>query len=718
MNYELKKIFLVVFIVLTQGLKGQTKLSGEIVDKADTPVPGVWIDFGSGFIRTVSDNDGKFSFIYPDTLKNRTIRFESFGYKRKKMNVNKGQEQVRVILLDSVFGLQPVLVSAPKYGRFSDYSAQTIKMSTFDIVTNPASMADLLANMRVLPGVQTNDNDGRLIIQGGNPNESQVYINDLIVMNPYGLSAKNSAVRSRFSSPDLFAGVVLQSGGYNAEFGEALSGIVNLNTKERTEMESKTDISVTSVYADMTHIERKSSYAYRGNVSYINLEPYGKLIPDSYEWKKYFRQLQAEFFLTKEFNLRTKMTAQANISRSGLEYAYFNVDSIRFNNDLSQTYFYAQINLYHAFNDEWNLSLASNLVSDYFEGTELQYRNDKLNDWKIWNHNKLNLQYSKGRITNRSGVEFIHNPFREIYTFNQEYETRINNDRMSLYNDTKLFITNRLTANIGLRGEYSLLLERFNLAPRLYLGYALNSENIVSASVGEYFQLPALEYLKTDNKMDFISVSKATVSYSYVKRSSKFQLDAYYKKYKNEVTWEQGQFPAMEPGNEGKGTAWGADVFLKNNFKFLEYWLAYSYNHTEKKYAGFKETVAPDYVAPHSFNITLKYWMNPLKSMFGANYNLTSGTPYYNESSPYDRLGTTPLRNRLDISWSYLPTSWIIVHFGCQNVLGYKNIYGYEYSTIHPGVRREIANPDKRFLFLGVFVTFSRDKKLNQLKAI
>jgi hypothetical protein len=83
-----------------------------------------------------------------------------------------------------------------------------------------------------IKNVQANDNDGRLIIQGGGTDESQIYINDLIVANPYTLASKNNGVRSRFNS-DLFEGIVLQSGGFNAEFGQALSGIVNLNTKEK-----------------------------------------------------------------------------------------------------------------------------------------------------------------------------------------------------------------------------------------------------------------------------------------------------------------------------------------------------------------------------------------------------------------------------------------------------------------------------------------------------
>jgi len=484
-------------------------------------------------------------------------------------------------------------------------------------------------------------------------------------------------------------------------------------------MEAKTDITVASVFAGITHIDKKPSYAYRASVSYYNLEPYTRLVPDKYEWSKYYQQIAADFYLTKDFNPDTKMIAQLNFSNSGLDYAYYNVDSIRYNNDLNQKYFYAQLNLYHSFSPQWSLSLAGNVVVDKFTGTEVQYQNDKVEDLNIWNHNKINLQYSNGKFTNRVGIEYIHNPFKETYTMGEDYKMNVNNDLMSIYNDAKIFLNNNLSLSLGLRGEYSNYLKQFNIAPRLYVGYRLNRENIISASVGEYFQLPSMDYLKLTDNIDFTSAYKTTVSYSYVKKSSKFQVDAYYKKYKDAVTYKNGQFYAVDIANNGKGHGYGADVFIRNYFKSLEYWFTYSYNNTEKQYGHFEEKIKPSYVSSHSFNTTLKYWIAPLKSMIGMNYNISAGAPYYNESSPYNKLGTTPLRNRLDLSVSYLPKPWIIIHFGCQNVLGYdKNIYGYEYSKINPEIRKPIGNPDKRFFFLGVFITLSKDKKLNQLKSL
>jgi hypothetical protein len=697
------------------GLQAQTTLSGEIVDRSNNPLPGAQVNFNNGLRHAISDSDGKFTLTYPDTLRKRTIRVQSFGHKIKTLTLNKGQQHIKVILLDSLYTLGTVAVSATKTGRFSDYSAQTMQMSTFDIQTNPAALADIIANMRVLPGVQANDNDGRLIIQGGNADESQVYINDLIVSNPYSASAKNANARSRFNS-DLFEGIVLQSGGFNAEFGQALSGVVNLNTKEREQMEAKTTIAVSSIYAGVTHIDKKPSYAYRASLDYTDMTLSKHWNENQYRWKKDYRQIAADFFLTKEFSPHTKMTAQFNGSYAGGLYAYENIDNIPLESDLKQTYLYAQMNFYHTFNHALSLSVAGNVVIDKLSVTDVQAQSDRLTSQNTWNHNKITLQYKYRKWINRMGVEFIYNPCTETYSLGQDYTTTPNNRLFSLYDDLKLFLTGNLTASVGVRGEYSGYLQTFNVAPRIYVAYRLTAKNIFSVSVGDYFQLPAMNYLKQSAAIDFASVTKGTVSYSYVKQKSKFQVDAYYKKYKDAVTYTQGTYHAEAFANAGSGYGYGVDLFWKNNVGPLEYWLTYSYNHTKKQYDYFVEKIAPPYVAPHSFNVTLKYWIESLRSMIGSNYGISSGTPYYEDAFPYAKGGATPFRNRWDISWSYLPTNWIVVHFGCQNVLSYKNIYGYEYAKTNAGVKRAITANDKRFIFLGVFVTFSKSKTANELK--
>lgn len=694
----------------------QVKVAGIIVDRYNTPIPGVHVYFNGKLEKTVSGLNGDFILSFPDTLGRRLLRLETISYKSKTIQLNKGQTAVKVVLLDSLYHLQAVTVAASRQGRFSDYTAQTIQMSPLDIATNPAAMADLLANMRVMPGVQTNDNDGRLIIQGGAPGESQVYIDDLLVPDPYNISSKNSGARSRFSS-EQFEGIALQSNGYNAEFGQALSGIANLNTKKRERIDTKTDLSFTSVGASVSTQAGKPSYAFRANVNYLNLAPYNWTVPDAYDWHKPYEQLSADFFLTKDFSNRTRLTVQATGSYSRAGYTYRSADSIPFTNNIAERYLYAQSNLYHSFSPSLSLSAASNVVINGFGLTDAGTPGDRLHNRSLWNHSKATVQYRSEHLVNRTGIEYVYNPYRETYTWKEDYHLDVHNNWGCIYNDTKWILNNNLSVNIGLRGEYARALGRFNVTPRFYIGYQPWKEHVFSGSAGLYKQLPAIEYLKYGDPLNFASVTKGTLSYTYTRRNTRLQFDAYYKVYDGLVTYTSSGYRPTGLRSNGKGDSRGANLFVKSEAGKLEYWFTYSFNHTRVQYGRHTTRVEPDYLSAHNFNLTLKYWISSLNSLVGCNYYIASGSPWY-VSDTSGKRGETPLRNRLDLSWSFLPKPWFIIHFGCQNVLGYENIYGYEYSSVHPDVVRPVVSPEKRFYFVGVFITFSQSKVLNQLKSL
>ena len=71
---------------------------------------------------------------------------------------------------------------------------------------------------------------------------------------------------------------------------------------------------------------------------------------------------------------------------------------------------------------------------------------------------------------------------------------------------------------------------------------------------------------------------------------------------------------------------------------------------------------------------------------------------------------------------AYLPKPYLIFYISCTNLLGRDNIFGYEYSPVRDdtGVynSRAIRQPAPRFLFVGIFITLSKDKSVNQLPSL
>jgi hypothetical protein len=57
-----------------------------------------------------------------------------------------------------------------------------------------------------------------------------------------------------------------------------------------------------------------------------------------------------------------------------------------------------------------------------------------------------------------------------------------------------------------------------------------------------------------------------------------------------------------------------------------------------------------------------------------------------------------------------------------MNVLGRNNIFGYEYSNVKnsDGIynSRPVRQAATRFVFIGIFITISKDKSMNQLPSL
>ncbi|MEO1255437.1 MAG: TonB-dependent receptor, partial [Bacteroidota bacterium] len=100
-------------------------------------------------------------------------------------------------------------------------------------------------------------------------------------------------------------------------------------------------------------------------------------------------------------------------------------------------------------------------------------------------------------------------------------------------------------------------------------------------------------------------------------------------------------------------------------------------------------------------------------------YSFASPRTYHDPNADRFMAGRTPAYHDLSFNISYLYSSQVIVHAMVNNVLGFNNIFGYEY-TNEPNesgfyARRAITQPARRFVFLGVFITLSKNKGINQL---
>jgi hypothetical protein len=196
-------------------------------------------------------------------------------------------------------------------------------------------------------------------------------------------------------------------------------------------------------------------------------------------------------------------------------------------------------------------------------------------------------------------------------------------------------------------------------------------------------------------------------------------VETYYKKYLELVKFDIGNPNVLF--NSGNGYAKGVELFWRDNksLKKVDYWISYSFLDTKRDYLNFPSSATPSFASKHNFSVVYKHFISKLKSQVGVTYSYGSGRPYYNPNSENFNSDYTPSYQDLSANISYLPKNWIIVYASCTNLLSRDNIFGYQYSNAPDAngtyAGRPVMQPAKHFLFLGVFLTISKNKSVNQL---
>jgi hypothetical protein len=128
------------------------------------------------------------------------------------------------------YDLQPIVVEASGYSMEDSRSATRLRR--VDVYTLPGGTADVLQAFQTMPGV-TRVNDGAdLYVRGGDAAESPIYVDGARLFHPGRFETLNGSVFGVLD-PAALRRAYFSSGGFSARYGNALSGIVDIETEGR-----------------------------------------------------------------------------------------------------------------------------------------------------------------------------------------------------------------------------------------------------------------------------------------------------------------------------------------------------------------------------------------------------------------------------------------------------------------------------------------------------
>ena len=693
----------------------QQTISGTIVDEKNKPIAGANVFIDGTYDGASTGEKGTFSF-QTSASGNQilVISFLTFETLKTPIDANNCKDKT-FKLKESINTLDALVITAGSFSAGEKNRVSVLK--PLDIVTTAGSSGNIIAALQTLPGTQNVGEDGRLFVRGGEADETQTFVDGIRVAQPYGATTNNLPTRGRFS-PFLFSGMSFSTGGYSAEYGEALSSVLLLNTQDEAD-HNKTDISLMTVGLGLSNTQKWKKSSLSVNTAYIDLAPYQVAIPQDVDWNKPFQSLSGETVYRYNFaNGIFKAYAAFDASRFDLNQEDINQpEKVRVNLRNNNLYFNSSYK--GNFSGNWQL----------FTGVSYGYSNTKIGldaiDINSTEHaSHLKLKFTKkfsDRIKLNFGSDYFITKFDEDVntTFGSGYDSNI----AAVYTEADIFFSKKFAAKVGVRASTNDYINENSISPRASLAYKISKNSQLAFAYGNFEQTPRQEYLKYSDDFKTEKAAHYILNYQYVKNSRTLRLEAYYKGYSDLVKYntERPEFNSVY-SNNGQGFAKGIDVFWRdgNSIKNLEYWFSYSYIDTKRDYQNFSAEVTPSFVAAHSASLVTKYWISDWKSQLGLTQQFSSGRPYNDPNQTEFMNGKTKSYSSLSFSWAYLLTQQKIVYFSVSNILGTQNIFGYNYADTPNGVgvyeRKAVTPTADRFFFVGFFWTISDNKKDNQLK--
>jgi len=703
------KLLLLILFCLIDISFAQTRISGKVTTENGEALPSANVFLKDTYDGVSTDENGNYSFTTSE--EGEGIVIASFiGYKsqQKKVTLDGNPIDVNFVLEEEASELDQVVISAGSF-EASDEKKSVI-LRPLDIVTTAGAEADVYGVLQTLPGTQTIGETEGLFVRGGSAAEAKTIIDGMVVENPYNSSVPDVPARGRFS-PFIFKGTIFSTGGYSAQYGQALSSALILNSQDLAPS-TRSSINIMALGIGGSHTQRWENTSLAGEFNYYNLKPYFQIQKQNTDWTTPPYGIDGSIIFRQKTSQTGILKFYSTYSNSHLALNVDDVENPQYKDpfSLKDDNFYLNGSYNEILGDDWTLFTGVSYSKDF--------KNINLADTLIGSREQLaqtKVTLSKSIFGNSSltfGGEFHNLKINESYN---QYNRKLDNNFFAGYAETELFITKDIAARIGLRFEKDNAIDKTNIAHRTALAYKVGEGSTFNFAYGHFYQTPEKDFLYGNSSLNFEKAIHYILNYQYIDEFYTFRIEGYYKKYDDLV--KQVTFPTDYSyplyNNSGSGYAKGIDIFWrdKKTFSLADYWISYSYLDTKRNYRDFPTLAQPTFATPHTLSLVFKRWIPEITTYLGFTYTFATGRPYYNPGNPVFNGDKTKNYNNLSFNASYLVNlfdNFTVVYFSVTNILGFNNVFGYRYSS--DGSYKEAIVPTTlRSAFLGVFISLGSD---------
>ncbi len=647
----LRALFLLIaahphWAVAAETIPGKAgQILGLVLDhKSREPMLGVNIRVLGSRFGAVTDSEGKF-VIARVPAGTYTLEASRMGYEKQqheKLSVRPDSSaRIAFELVEAEVSLNEIVVTPGSFSIMREEPSVQQTLSREDIQSIPQFGEDIYRAIKRLPGIASNDYSARFTVRGGEHHEILVLLDGLELYEPFHLKDINGGALS-IIDVQAIGGITLMTGGFSAEYGNRLSGVFNITSAAPDNARSKTAIGLSFMNARFM-----SEGAFAGNQGqwlvsarrgYLDLIM-GIVEPDSKFRPTYYDVLsKAEYRLSRNHTLAAHLLHAGDdldleedgdtvATGYGNSYAWLTLKSFPSTKLFAQTV------------ASFGYVKQDRLGSDTFDnGKRVRAEVDDLRsfnvyglkqDWSFTPNTRHLMKWGLGFKQLRAEYDYFN---RELIfsPTSVDYDTialalRPKGHDFNFYLADRMRVTSALTAELGLRYDYTSYTNGKHLSPRLSLAYALGKNTTLRLGWGRFRQEQGIHELQVedgDEKFYPAELAEHRVLglEQQFENGLNLRVEGYHKRLSQlrprpyNLSGELDFFPEVEGDRirvePASGEAKGLEFFLKkdSNGKF-GFWGSYALAFVEEKIDG--KMTPRNFDQRHTIYLDFAYRPNP-----------------------------------------------------------------------------------------------------------
>jgi outer membrane receptor protein involved in Fe transport len=565
-----------------------------------------------------------------------TLSIKAFGFTPTNQVINLIDQPVKIdqkIPSQSIQLKETIIVSD---NIIEKTSVSQMEISQTQIESGKGISNDPMKTINSLPGVASNNNmygPSAIYVRGGEPYENLYLLDNIRLPFPFYFFGQSVI------NPDMLEKAEVLTGGWGANYGNAMSSVFNFSTRNGSmeKFKASADIGVfyMSALVETPIIKNKLSIIIGARKSNFDVL-FSTVLPKPPKMgditgKIAWNISEKNKLSFTSLNVQDRLNfLDSNIVINGL-YANdrINAQNLQLQSVISNKA-YSKLSVMHSGLD-LNAYAGEFLLRINFNNYGLRedlsfYPNQKV---------KIRTGFEVNRDDEISHVKEIYNStdinITDSTALYQERRVSKINHWAAAYGVYERTLLQRLKLSAGLRLEVNELNNRYDASPRLTLSYNLNSKSYISANWGLFTQSPGSYPCIQNPNLISNQCYHYILSYKYNFRPGLFaRLETYYKDYKHLAMFDS----TYTYSNNGKGSAKGFEfTLMKENGRFSG-WLTYALSESERRRNLQTEVYPFFFDQRHTVNALISYrlkqkkrrWFVPTRYAFQFRYN--TGAPY------------------------------------------------------------------------------------------